>query len=159
MAFREFLIDTFAHMPPGRILDGLTAEEAVQRAAPGVHTIAEVVAHVTFWQAWFVERCHGSAAPMAGSAAAGWPAVTAEEWPALLERFKAGLADAAGLGDDKAALDRPMAPAVDFPPLAHYTRRDVLIHLATHNAHHLGQIVLLRQLIDRWPPPGGRWTW
>jgi hypothetical protein len=28
-----------------------------------------------------------------------------------------------------------------------------------HNAHHLGQIILLRQLFGAWPPPSGRFTW
>ena len=37
------------------------------------------------------------------------------------------------------------------------TKRDVLV--ATHNAHHLGQVILLRQLLGAWPPPAGSWTW
>jgi hypothetical protein len=39
------------------------------------------------------------------------------------------------------------------------TRFLALVHVANHNAHHLGQIVLLRQLMGRWPPPSGSWTW
>jgi len=52
-----------------------------------------------------------------------------------------------------------LTPAIEFPSLAHYSRRDVLVHVATHNAHHLGQVILLRQLLGVWPPPSGSWTW
>lgn len=36
---------------------------------------------------------------------------------------------------------------------------DALIHVAQHNAHHLGQVVTLRQVLGCWPPPGGSYTW
>ena len=31
--------------------------------------------------------------------------------------------------------------------------------IASHNSYHLGQIVLVRQLLGAWPPPGGGLTW
>ena len=37
--------------------------------------------------------------------------------------------------------------------------RDALVHVAHHNAYHLGQIVSLRQAMGLWPPAGGGWTW
>jgi len=37
--------------------------------------------------------------------------------------------------------------------------QDWFLHVATHNAHHLGQVILLRQLTGAWPPPAGSWTW
>ena len=37
--------------------------------------------------------------------------------------------------------------------------RDQLISLAAHNAYHLGRIVLLRQLLQAWPPASGGFTW
>ena len=49
--------------------------------------------------------------------------------------------------------------AREFAPLSHFTIRDALTHVAEHNAHHMGQVVLLRQLIGKWPPPDGSWTW
>jgi uncharacterized damage-inducible protein DinB len=52
-----------------------------------------------------------------------------------------------------------VTPPIEFPPLTHYTIADALTHVATHNAHHLGQVILLRQLAGTWPPPAGSWTW
>jgi hypothetical protein len=39
------------------------------------------------------------------------------------------------------------------------TVRGQLENLAAHNAYHLGRIVLLRQLVEAWPPASGGYTW
>jgi uncharacterized damage-inducible protein DinB len=52
-----------------------------------------------------------------------------------------------------------VTPAIEFPPLADYTIRDAMVHVGVHTAHHLGQVVVLRQLMGLWPPPAGSWTW
>ena len=52
----------------------------------------------------------------------------------------------------------PVSPPIEFQPLAHYTVGDALIRVATRNAHHLGQVIVLRQLMNLWPPAGS-WTW
>jgi uncharacterized damage-inducible protein DinB len=85
--------------------------------------------------------------------------VAGEGWTAVRERFTAGIQEAADLTSQADLLEMPLNPAIEFPPLAAYTVRDSLIHMATHNAHHLGQIVILRQLMGCWPPPAGSWTW
>ena len=154
---REFLISPIAYLAPGKALDGLSAGDAARRV-PGVsHTVAEIVAHLSFWQDWFYARCTGDPQPMVASAATGWPAVHADEWSALQSRFVDRLHQLAALGDGD--LSRRLAPPIEFPPLASYTVADALIHVATHNAHHLGQVIVLRQLLGAWPPPDGSWTW
>jgi len=152
---RELLIDTVAHIPTARALEGLSITDAEQHTTGLAHSIAEIVAHMSFWQDWFCDRCAGSATPIAATAALGWPDVSTGSWPSLHARFLSGLERAAALD----GLDNPVAPAIEFPPLAHYTVRDAVVHIAQHNAHHLGQIILLRQLMGRWPPPSGSWTW
>ena len=159
MPIREMLLDTFVHMPPLGALDGIAPDEAVRVPAEGLHSVAAILAHMEFWQAWFLDRCDGTSVPMAAAAAVGWPSVSAQEWPALVARFQAGLGRAAENGDSEARLARPVTPAIEFPPLAHYTVRDALIHIAQHNSHHLGQIITTRQFLGMWPPPAGSWTW
>ncbi len=56
-------------------------------------------------------------------------------------------------------LAAPIAPPIEFPPLANFTIRDALVHMASHNAHHLGQVIILRQIMGLWPPPSGSYTW
>lgn len=156
---REFLLDTIAFISPAHGLEGLSVEDAERKIADAPHSIAEIVAHMTFWATWFQHRCTGVDAPMVASASEGWPAVAPGSWPQLERQFLDTMERLAALGDDRGRLEAPLSPPIDFPPLAHYTTRDALVHVATHGAHHLGQIVLLRQLMKRWPPPAGSWTW
>jgi uncharacterized damage-inducible protein DinB len=157
MNLREFLTSPISYLAPDKVTDGLTSDQAAQRSADTGHSVAEIVAHLTFWQDWFYQRCMGRGEPMIGSAAAGWPAIAPGSWSALRGRFLDGLEALAALADGDVTV--PLAPPIEFPPLAGYTVSDVLVHVATHNAHHLGQVIVIRQLHGTWPPPAGSWTW
>ena len=159
MPIREFLLASIAHKPPLEALEAIAPGDAVRAPAEGLHSIAAILAHMEFWQSWFLDRCEGSALPIVAHAAMGWPEVSPEGWPALLARFEAGLTRAAAIGEAPARLTQPVAPPIEFPPLAHYTVRDALTHIAQHNSHHLGQIITTRQLLRSWPPPSGSFTW
>ena len=159
MSAREWLIETIAHIAPAKALEQLTPEQAERRVPGANHSIAEIVAHMNFWATWFCSRCEGASAPMVTSAAAGWPAVAPGSWPELHRQFLSTLERAAALGDDPARLTSPIDPPIEFPPLANYTIGDALAHVANHTAHHLGQVIILRQIIGLWPPPSGSWTW
>lgn len=159
MALNEFLTTPYAYAPPSHILEDLSEAHAHRRVDGSAHTIAELVAHLAFWQAWFLARCHGQPAPMPEHAAEGWPLTPPGSWPGTHAAFQSGLKDAALLAADRDRAAVPLAPAIEFPPLAHYTIGDALTHVAIHNAHHLGQVVTLRQQLGCWPPPAGSWTW
>ena len=153
---RELLIDTLPHIPPAHALEQLGTADAERRLAGAGHSIAEIVAHMSFWQDWFCRRCDGVGEPMPAPAARGWPDVRSGSWPDVHARFAAGLECGAALVDRR---DHVITPAIEFAPLAGYTVRDALVHIAQHNSHHLGQVILLRQLMALWPPPAGSWTW
>jgi uncharacterized damage-inducible protein DinB len=154
---RELLIDTLPHIPPAGALEDLSPDDAERRLPGAAHSVAEIVAHMAFWQEWFCDRCDGIGTAMAATAGVGWPDVTAGSWPSIRARFLAGLERAVALGGGDAT--RAVSPAIEFPPLANYSVHDALVHMAHHNAHHLGQVILLRQMMGRWPPPGGSSTW
>ena len=156
MNARQLLIETYVHIPPVSALEQLGVDDAESRVAGAAHSIAETVAHMAFWQDWFVRRCKGHADAMPAPAARGWPVLAPGSWPAIHAGFLRGLEAAAALEGDS---DRPVAPPIEFPPLADYTVRHALVHVAQHNSHHLGQVVLLRQMMGVWPPPAGAWTW
>ena len=155
---RPLLIDTLPFLSPRHTLDTIAPELADRRVPGAPHTIAELVAHLAFWQDWFAGRCDRTAGPMPQSAALGWPAPAPGGWDALRQRFLDGLERVAALGahGDRA---RRLDPPIEFPPLAGITVGEVIIHVAAHNAHHLGQVVLLRQMLGAWPPPSGSCTW
>ena len=98
MSFNELLVSPFAYAPPAHLLEGLSDAEAVKKLDGTPHTVAEIVAHMAFWQEWFLDRCRGAAAPMAEHAAAGWPGAPAGSWDETRGRFLEGLRQAASMG-------------------------------------------------------------
>jgi len=157
MNYREHLSSSVAYLAPDKALEGLATEDAERRLSGAAHSIAEIVAHMAFWQDWFLARCLGHGAGMATSAAEGWPAVAPGSWPEVRLRFLGGLQNLAGL--PVAAHTTPITPPIEFPPLANSTVGEALVHVSTHNGHHLGQVIVLRQMLGAWPPPAGSYTW
>jgi uncharacterized damage-inducible protein DinB len=154
MKREELLGRSGAHMAPDQILTGLSAQDAARRAPGLPHTIVEILAHMAFWQNWFLQRCQGIHAPAPAHAAEGWPPASAADWEPVRDEFLAGLARAVELPDTGR-----IAPPIEYPTLGEYTVGDAIGHMALHNAHHLGQIVTVRQALGLWPPPGGSYTW
>ncbi|MGE3510193.1 MAG: DinB family protein [Vicinamibacterales bacterium] len=150
----ELLTHPVAHMAPQQVIADLSGEDAARHLLGITHSIVEIVAHMTFWQAWFLTRCAGTAVPAPAHAAEGWPTVTAADWVRVRDQYLQDLARAVAFP----ATGR-IDPPLEHPPMANYTVDDVMIHIAQHNAHHLGQIVTLRQALGLWPPPGGSYTW
>lgn len=145
---------------PAVVLDGLSAQQAVAKPNGLPHSIAEIVAHMCFWQEWFnhCARIGFSGAPE--HAAEGWPAVSADGWDGLRERYLASIDEAKGIVAASASLGEALLPpGVEIPFLAKESRGSAILHAAVHSAHHLGQIVTLRQLQGLWPPPAGSMTW
>jgi len=150
----ELLLRPVAHMHPAQILAGLSTSDVVRRVPGVAHNIVEITAHMTFWQDWFLARCSGEALPLVIHATEGWPSVGQKDWELVHHAFLNGLDRAVhhpGSGKLK--------PPIELGLLAHYEVEDVMAHLAQHNSHHLGQIVVLRQAFGLWPPPGGSFTW
>jgi uncharacterized damage-inducible protein DinB len=159
MHLKSLLRGAHAYLSPTAALGGLSAADAASRPANVPHSITEIVAHMAFWQEWFLDRCDGKVVPSPTSAALGWPEVDEENWDAVRERFDAGFTRALTLAEDRERLGQPIAPPIEMKHLATYTVGDVLTHVALHNAHHVGQVITIRQLLGSWPPPAGSWTW
>ena len=157
MNLREFLSSPVTYLAPDKTLEGLDQTSAETRLSGAPHSIAEIVAHMAFWQNWFYARCTGNAVAIVSSAAAGWPAVEQNSWSSIHSQFLERLEQLASLSDGD--VSRRVEPPIEFPPLANYTVGEALVHVANHNSHHLGQVILLRQLNGAWPPPAGSWTW
>jgi uncharacterized damage-inducible protein DinB len=159
MHLHAILRGAHAYLAPSAVLAELSAEHACRRSGDSPHSIAEIVAHMAFWQDWFLNRCDGVPTPAPRHADVGWPAVNSVRWEVIHQRFETGLARALAVADDEARTSAAIAPPLEFDHLAKYTVGDALIHLALHNAHHLGQVIILRQQLGAWPPAAGSWTW
>lgn len=139
--------------PFERAVDGLSGEDAVRRPPGSPYSVAEVVAHIVFWQERLLGMIDGKEPVEVLHAADGWPSVAADEWQSWAERLVTCLGRYRALASDGGDLRRPLAPG---------RARSVGAALASHfvhDAHHLGQVILIRRMIGAWPPPGGGDTW
>ena len=159
MHLHSLLRGAHAYLSPSAALAGLSSSHAAHRGTPDGHSIAEIVAHMAFWQEWFLDRCEGRHTLAPARAELGWPAVNGMSWDAVYDRFATGFNRALKLADDDARTAQPIAPPLEFGPIANYTVGDALMHISLHNAHHLGQVITLRQMLGAWPPPAGGFTW
>lgn len=150
-----------AFLNPADILDGLSAEQASAKSHGLPHSIADIVAHVLHWQEWANGCAVAGFTGIAEHAADGWPAVSADDWDRLRSRFVASIEGAKRIATESPSLGERLLPlGVEKPEsLAGWSRGSGLLTVAVHTAHHLGQIITIRQLMGLWPPPGGTITW
>ncbi|MFC5863837.1 DinB family protein [Acidicapsa dinghuensis] len=149
-----------AFASPANVLEAIPDSIAHAKPAGSPRSIYEEVWHLAFWQDISIEWVQGNPVPHPEHAGAGFPSDTAEPWDQVRSRFLTGAVKAAAIADDVINLDHivhcPTNPQRRAPDM---TIREQLESLASHNAYHLGRIVLLRQLFNNWPPPSGGDTW
>ena len=158
---------------PSHILEGLT-NDLVHRELPNVpHTIYAELWHLAFWQHITLDWIAGIETPYPNKPTDGFPPKPlpepwdkpqneqrGEPWENLRQRFLHGAEQAAAAAQDITRLDHPIrCPSRPGQPIRIMSVRDQLISLASHNAYHLGRIVVLRQLLQAWPPASGGFTW
>jgi uncharacterized damage-inducible protein DinB len=142
------------------VLDGLTAEQALAKPHGLPHSIAEIVAHMCFWQEWFNGCAATGFGGIAKHAVDGWPPVSADGWDMLRTRYFASIEEAKRIVSTSDALGEPLLPqGVQIAVLAKESLGSGILHAALHSGHHLGQIITMRQLMGLWPPAAGPMTW
>jgi uncharacterized damage-inducible protein DinB len=133
-----------------RILSGVTAAQAAARVVPHVHTIWQLVLHMTAWKNEVRRRLAGAPAGMPEEG--DWPemgSVTPEGWREALDRLEA--AHSALI-----SAVRELPESQLFEPTNDPRNREtgtgvtkyVLLHgLAQHDAYHAGQLALLVKVV------------
>jgi uncharacterized damage-inducible protein DinB len=142
------------------VLEGLTEEQATAKPHGLPHSIADIVAHMWYWQEFFNRVAEEGFNGFPEHAEVGWPKVGPGEWDSLRERFLSSVERTKALALTCSQLDEKLLPA-DFP-LPLWERESIgtgLLHGAIHSFHHLGQVITLRQLLGLWPPKAGSMTW
>jgi uncharacterized damage-inducible protein DinB len=148
------------HLRPAAVLEGLTAHQAQAKPNGLPHSIAEIVAHMCYWQEWFNGCAVAGFTGIAQHAADGWPGVPADGWDAVRTRYLHAIDDAKRIVAESDSLADPLLPsAVEIAALARESHGSGILHAAMHSSHHLGQIITMRQLMGLWPPPSGTISW
>lgn len=145
---------------PRMVLEGLTEAQAMAKPRGVPHSIADIVGHMWYWQEFFCNAAEGPWPGVPEHAAQGWPAMQPGGWESLRNKFLESCSRMERLAASSPRLAEKLVPeGMNIPPLEHDSMGSGLLHGAVHSAHHLGQIVTLRQLMGLWPPPGGSMTW
>jgi uncharacterized damage-inducible protein DinB len=161
-SFLVFLLEgSRAFVNPKELLEDIRAEDAVRPVMGCNHTIAEVIAHLLYWQDWFYKGAMDNLQAYPSSNELSFPKIDALEWNSLRERFWQRLEDIKELCLDTALLNRPFSQGQTLE--GGHDQRTVAMTLlytvALHNAHHYGQIITLRQVLGIWPPKAGGVSW
>jgi uncharacterized damage-inducible protein DinB len=127
-------------------LEGVTAENACEHPIDGVHSILELVLHLTGTYRLVLRRLDGDATPLPTTE--DWPAVptaTPPEWQDTIRTLRElnGKIRQAVLRFNSDRLDEPL---VAEPPYTAYTQ---FIGLTQHDLYHAGQIVILKRALER----------
>ena len=140
-----------ANVSVERALSGLSATDATRVPEGLPHSVAQLLAHMHFWQSWVLRAARNENPAWPKHASEGWPEVTEPDYDALRTSFLEGLAEAQALArnaDFASSLTRQGRPWAE-----------TLAGFATHTVYHVGQIVLTRRALGAWPPPEGGDTW
>ena len=145
---REHSGDAWHGSPLRELLKGITCEVAAARPIRNVHSVWEIVLHMTAWKNEVRRRLSG--APAGDPEEGDWPEVpspTAEAWDAAVERLeqaqRALVAAVKALPESKLhdptndERNRAAGTGVSYYVLLH--------SIVQHDAYHAGQIALVRK--------------
>ncbi len=142
-----------AHVASKTIFDGLDWKVAGARPSGSAHSLFQILGHLAFWQDWVIKWLDGGKPTVPKHASGSWPAnpepASAKEWDDAVRGFQKGLSE----------LTRRTHTADLLAKRGKNTRLGMLQALASHNSYHLGEAVVLRQILGAWPPPSGGLTW
>lgn len=128
--------------PLWQVLDGIRAQQAAARIKPSIHTIWEIVMHMTFWENVAAQRLAGLHAGLVAELNfPATPAVNEGNWRQTLDRFRASNH---AFQQALAAL-RP-GQLNELSAAGKRTFRGEAHGLIEHHVYHLGQIALLKKM-------------
>lgn len=131
-------------------LKNLSAKQAIWKAENLDNSVWEILAHLNFYNGAYLKRFKGVAVDYSDTensetfAAAN--DASEEAWRAEVEKFDAIMSEWRGLIE--AAADEKFDEAVSEKNQSAWAT--VLARVNTHNAHHGGQIVVIRKLQGSW---------
>ena len=150
---RQALSGRGAHVETGPALEGLDWELAGSRPHGVAHSVFQLLNHMIYWQDFSLRWLDGNKPATPEHASESWPGDSspkdAEEWEEALRQCRRGLDELKGWVEKREF----------FFDAGHKATVEILQLICSHNSYHFGQVVLVRQLLCAWPPPGGGATW
>jgi uncharacterized damage-inducible protein DinB len=131
-------------------VNGLSAEQAIWKPENADNSIWGILSHLNFYNEAYLKRFKGIAVDYAGvensETFSGAESASDEEWNAEVERFDSVMTEWRSLIEsaDENKFDQAVSETNNS------TWGSLIAHVNAHNAHHGGQIVLLRKLQGSW---------
>lgn len=163
MTTKEFLIEQFTvcydengwFVALKNALRNLTAEQAAWKTENLDNSIWEILAHLNFYNERYLKRFKGEKLPPSNlensETFAGAGELSEEDWQREVEKFDQVMSEWRSLLES--ADEEKLAQAVSAENASPW--REVISNINTHNAHHGGQIVVLRKLQGSWDASKG----
>jgi len=159
----ELLYGKGAHANPVAAVQGIPAEVAARKVEGYPHSISQIVGHMNFWMDYELRRIRQEDLPYPAHAADSWPsdssAANEAEWKQGVSRFVALVEELSALAQSNPEfLNHEVKATHEVHKRQSSSVLAVLWQIAAHNSYHIGQIVLLRRLLNHWPAEVGD-TW
>lgn len=130
-------------VPANIAVKGLTAEQASWTDGKGNHSVGQLTYHLVFWNRRNLERLKGEQSPnYSGNNDETFDKFDAKTWDQTVK----------DLDDVMNELEKWVETA-DEAKLAQSAQ--VITHISTHNAYHIGQIIYVRKEQGSWDPANG----
>jgi hypothetical protein len=162
-ALIELLYGKGAHANPIVAVQGIPAKFAGRRLEGYPYSIFQIVGHLNFWMDYELRRIKQEDPPYPKHAADSWPSDSSSaneaEWKQVVTQFASLIEDLSTLAQsDPELLNQEVKPTHAVHNQQSSTVLAVLWQTAVHNSYHIGQIVLLRRLLNDWKAEAGD-TW
>ena len=146
-----------AHAEAESVFEGLDWKLTGIHQDGAEHSIFQLLNHMIYWQEWVMKWLDGEEAAIPERAAGSWPGSLApanqEDWERAVGRFKAGVDELTAQSREGDIFSLRLSVATEK------SRLEMIHTIGSHNSYHLGQVVILRQMLGAWPPPSGGLTW
>jgi len=121
---------------------GLTAEQAAWTDGKGNHSVGQLLYHLAFWNDDALARLKGSPHSFNGANDDTFNKYDPKDWEATVKKFNDGMTEI-----EKIVENADDAKLATIAPL--------VAHICTHNAYHIGEMVVVRKLQGSWNPENG----
>jgi len=163
-ALTELLHGKGAHADPLACVEDLSAELAARQVNGFPHSIGQLVFHMNYWMDYELRRIRGERPAYPEHSSESFPPSPspsdAHDWDRLRKKFATFLASFTALAKSSSEeMQRQIEIGHDGDTKVAGTLEAVLWQMVAHNSYHVGQIAMLRRLLDAWPPRGGGDTW
>jgi uncharacterized damage-inducible protein DinB len=163
-ALIELLHGKGAHADPVACVEDISAELAVHHVEGFPHSIAALVFHMNYWMDYELRRIRGERPAYPEHNSESFPSESSlangQDWEQLRKRFTSLFVDFAALENSSSEeMQRQIASSHARDNKLAGTLEAVLWQMVAHNSYHVGQIVMIRRMLNAWPPRGGGDTW